>query len=139
MPRISLPAQVLLIVAVIFVGNACACKKVTKPIKKIFANPKVTEVDGHTCYTKESIRIDQGMPAYTNNGMANDLSADACKKFCKDQGFKGKIVGVTPTECHCNKYMKYDGARDADKCSIRCRGNDQQFCGGLGYVSVYPA
>ncbi|PAA72073.1 hypothetical protein BOX15_Mlig020127g1 [Macrostomum lignano] len=137
--RFLLSSQVLLILAAIFVGNASACKKVTRPIKKLFANPKVTEVDGHTCYTQESIRIDEGVAAFTNDNMDKDLSLAECKKFCKESGFEGKIVGLTPTECHCNKYMKYDGKRDKEKCPIRCKGNDQDYCGGIGYISVYPS
>lgn len=85
------------------------------------------------------MRVDKDEPGFTYTGLTSELNVENCKRYCKDHGFTSKMVGLHVMECHCNMYFKDSGKRPEEYCWMKCPGNVEELCGGVGYISGYPA
>lgn len=87
------------------------------------------------------------MGCYQDNAIQRDLPArpsvksvtqEVCVRECaiRDEGFS--YFGLqNGTKCYCGKkYGKY-GKTDDEKCNMRCKGDEDENCGGNKYNMVY--
>ncbi|KAK7934673.1 WSC-domain-containing protein [Apiospora marii] len=80
--------------------------------------------------------------ALTGPSSSNDtMTIESCQAFCTANNFA--FAGVEyARECYCGRFVapasRYvDQAQDRQNCSMPCKGNKNQFCGGSSRVSVF--
>ncbi|KAI1853724.1 hypothetical protein JX266_001708 [Neoarthrinium moseri] len=78
------------------------------------------------------------------NGMstsdAKSMTVESCAAFCAAKGYK--FMGTEwEQECYCNNDGPISGAIKADEadCSMLCKGDNTEFCGGSSRISIYRA
>ncbi|KAH8899159.1 WSC-domain-containing protein [Thozetella sp. PMI_491] len=92
-------------------------------------------LDGYSnlgCWSDASKRILTG-PSTSGE----DVNIQRCQTFCSQQS--NTIFGVeAANNCYCgNNPANSPASADAGDCSIACRGNTEEICGGIWRINVY--
>jgi len=85
---------------------------------------------------------------YTNEvineeAFTSTINHKSCVQHCQERGYKFAAIQFIPSgfpgsfSCGCGDFFIRDGAVREGKCNIRCSSTPQEFCGGIGYNSVF--
>jgi hypothetical protein len=68
-----------------------------------------------------------------NNGMTN-ITVEKCQALCNSN--KYRVAGLAGGVCYCDDVIAFQ-SKPTSGCSIKCKGNNKQNCGGTNKINLY--
>ncbi|KAF2015096.1 WSC-domain-containing protein [Aaosphaeria arxii CBS 175.79] len=114
----------------------CAATKVIGPPKTNYVDLTSSKQWEYVGCGKDNI---DGRAFTGESTSSDDMTVEKCVDFCSSNGFS--YAGVEyGRECFCDNAMKPENApKDGvmGSCTMKCAGNNTQFCGNGGAMSIY--
>jgi hypothetical protein len=64
------------------------------------------------------------------------MTVEACQSYCLGKNYP--LAGVEySTECYCGLSLSYNSSVGRTGCTMACKGNSSEICGGSSRLSVY--